>query len=137
MADFEALKAKYQTAIDLGKERGVSWKNVHVENDKLLIRGDAPNDDIKNAVWDQIKAVDEAYADLHADISIDPTLPIPDAIYTVQSGDNLSKIAKAYYGEAKEWRQIFEANKDTLSDPDKIKPGQELKIPNPQIFPVA
>ena len=49
--------------------------------------------------------------------------------YTVQSGDTLSKIAKQYYGDANRYMDIFNANKDKLSDPDKIKPGQELVIP--------
>jgi nucleoid-associated protein YgaU len=49
--------------------------------------------------------------------------------YVVKSGDSLSKIAKKEYGNANEWNRIFEANKDTLKDPDKIYPGQTLKIP--------
>ncbi len=49
--------------------------------------------------------------------------------YTVVSGDNLSKIAKHFYGHATEWHAIFEANRDQLDDPNKIKPGQVLKIP--------
>ena len=50
-------------------------------------------------------------------------------IYTVVAGDSLSKIAKREYGNAKEWNRIFEANREILKDPDKIYPGQELKIP--------
>ena len=50
-------------------------------------------------------------------------------IYEVQSGDSLSKIAKAEYGNANEWTRIFEANKDVLKDPNKIFPGQKLRIP--------
>ena len=49
--------------------------------------------------------------------------------YTVQKGDSLSKIAKREYGNANEWKKIFEANKDVIKDPDLIYPGQELKIP--------
>lgn len=49
--------------------------------------------------------------------------------YVVVSGDSLSKIAKREYGNAREWNRIFEANRDILKDPDKIYPGQELKIP--------
>ncbi len=67
MASLEELKKKYQSVIDLAKERGVNLKNVHIENDKLLIRGDAPNAAIKNEVWDQIKKVDAKYPDLTAD----------------------------------------------------------------------
>lgn len=50
-------------------------------------------------------------------------------IYEVVSGDSLSKIAKREYGNAGEWKRIFEANRDILKDPDKIYPGQKLKIP--------
>lgn len=49
--------------------------------------------------------------------------------YTVQKGDNLSKIAKNLLGDANAWKQIFEANSDVLENPDKIFPGQVLKIP--------
>ena len=50
-------------------------------------------------------------------------------IYEVQPGDSLSKIAKREYGDANQWNRIFEANKDVLNDPNKIFPGQKLKIP--------
>jgi len=49
--------------------------------------------------------------------------------YVVQKGDSLSKIAKAEYGNANDWRRIYEANKDIIKDPDLIHPGQSLKIP--------
>lgn len=49
--------------------------------------------------------------------------------YTVQKGDSLSKIAKAELGDANAWKKIFEANRDVLDDPDKIFPGQTLKLP--------
>ncbi len=129
MASFDALKAKYQPVIDLAKSRGVSLKNVNLEGEKLLIRGDAPNQAIKNEVWDKIKSIDATYADLIADVSINASLPVPARIYEVVSGDNLSKIAKKFYGDANKYTKIFEANKDQLADPDKIKVGQKLKIP--------
>lgn len=50
-------------------------------------------------------------------------------IYEVKSGDSLSKIARKEYGDANAWKAIFEANKDLIKDPDKIFPGQKLKIP--------
>ena len=49
--------------------------------------------------------------------------------YTVVSGDSLSKIAKHFYGRGSRWHAIFEANRDQIDDPDKIFPGQVLKIP--------
>ena len=53
----------------------------------------------------------------------------PPQFYTVVRGDNLSKIAKQYYGNANEYMKIFEANKPMLTHPDKIYPGQVLRIP--------
>jgi nucleoid-associated protein YgaU len=49
--------------------------------------------------------------------------------YTVVAGDSLSKIAKREYGDAQKWRQIYEANRDQIKDPDLIHPGQVLTIP--------
>ena len=130
MANLDALKKKYQPVIDVAQTRGVSIKNVHIENEKLLIRGAAPNDAIKNEVWAKIKAIDPVYADLTADITIDPKLPVPVKTYDVVAGDTLSKIAKHYYGDASKYMKIFEANKDQLKDPNKIAVGQKLRIPD-------
>jgi nucleoid-associated protein YgaU len=132
MANLDQLKAKYQKALDLGKTRGVSWKNVHMEDEKLLLRGAAPNDAIKNEVWSAIKAIDASYSDLTVDLGVDSSLPVPAAaprVHEVVTGDTLSKIAKQFYGDASKYPKIFEANRDQLSDPNLIKPGQKLKIP--------
>jgi len=130
VANLDALKKKYQPVIDVAQTRGVSIKNIHIENEKLLIRGAAPNDAIKNEVWAKIKAIDPVYADLTADITIDPKLPVPAKTYDVVAGDTLSKIAKHYYGDASKYMKIFEANKDQLKDPNKIAVGQKLRIPD-------
>ena len=130
MASVEELKQKYQAVIDYGQKRGVSWKNVHVEGGKLLIRGAAPSDAIKNEVWIKIKDINPIYDDLTADITIDASLKVPEATYTVVAGDSLSKIAKHFYGDANKYMKIFEANKDQLKNPDLIKPGQTLRIPD-------
>jgi nucleoid-associated protein YgaU len=58
------------------------------------------------------------------------TASTPERTYEVQAGDSLSKIAKREYGDANDWNKIYEANKDILKDPDKIFPGQKLKIPD-------
>jgi nucleoid-associated protein YgaU len=52
-----------------------------------------------------------------------------DRSYKVKSGDTLSAIAKREYGDAGQWKRIFEANRDTIDNPDLIHPGQELTIP--------
>ncbi|MBC7927825.1 MAG: LysM peptidoglycan-binding domain-containing protein [Bryobacteraceae bacterium] len=136
------LKTKYQSAISAAPQMGIRLNHVHIENGKLLIQGDAPNEDVKNQLWNAIKQVDQSYSDLHADINIDSSLPQPAAAgagessrnrsgntYTVKSGDTLSKIAKEHYGNASDYMKIFEANRDKLTDADKIQPGQELVIP--------
>jgi nucleoid-associated protein YgaU len=59
-----------------------------------------------------------------------PPAPAADQTYTVVKGDSLSKIAKRFYGDAQQWRKIFEANKDQIKDPNLIQPGQTFRIPN-------
>jgi LysM repeat protein len=130
MADLETLKAKYQTVLDLGKARGVSWTSVHLENDTLLLRGSAPSSAIQGEIWDLIKRIDATYTDLTADLPVDGRLPVPSRIYRVVAGDTLSKIARHFYGDSGLSRKIFEANTHLLDDPKKIKPGQKLVIPN-------
>ncbi|MEO8604571.1 MAG: LysM peptidoglycan-binding domain-containing protein [bacterium] len=58
-----------------------------------------------------------------------PATPAP-RTYTVEKGDTLSKIAKHHYGDANKWKKIFDANTNILKDPDRIFPGQVLKIPD-------
>ena len=95
---------------------------------KLYFKGLVKNQDEVNKIWDAIKTVPDWRNDIVGEITIDPNAPKV-ATYTVKSGDTLSKIAKEHLGDANAYMKIFEANKDQLSDPDKIKPGQVLKIP--------
>ncbi len=62
--------------------------------------------------------------------SVDSTADVVQQTYTVEKGDTLSRIAKQHLGDANAWKQIFEANRDVLNDPDKIQPGQVLKLPS-------
>jgi LysM repeat protein len=135
MDRLEQLKGKYASVLELVKRSNVRLDNLHVQDDKLFIKGAAPTEGIKNDVWNEIKRVDSGYSDLIADIGIDSSIPAPTQAaiaqtYTVQAGDTLSRIAKQTYGDANKYMKIFEANKDQLSDPDKIKVGQVLKIPS-------
>jgi LysM repeat protein len=134
--ELEQLKQKYASVLDLIKRSNVRLDHLHVQDNKLVMQGAAPNEDIKNQVWNAIKSVDSGYSDLTCDITVDSSLPAPAAAaaaggktYTVQPGDSLSKIAKQVYGSAGDYMRIFEANKDQLDDPDKIKAGMTLKIP--------
>ena len=141
MADrFEQLKLKYQSVLNFIQSQGVQLQNLNMEGDKLLIRASAPSADLKNRVWDQIKLVDPNFSDLIADIQAPAAAAAAAAAagasstpaartYTVQPGDNLSKISKQFYGDANKYMKIFEANKDKLTDPDKVKAGMDLLIP--------
>jgi nucleoid-associated protein YgaU len=131
MDQLETLKAKYASGLKTITETGVHLTNLHVQDNKLVIKGAAPSEQAKGEVWTAFKAVDPNYADLAMDLKIDPSLPTPARAqaYTVQAGDTLSKISKHFYGNANAYMKIFEANRDQLSDPDKIKVGQTLKIP--------
>jgi nucleoid-associated protein YgaU len=138
MADkFEQLKVKYQSVLNFIQSQGVQLQNLNMEGDKLLIRASAPSADLKNRIWDQIKLVDPKFSDLLADIqapavaaaAVGGPSSATARTYTVQPGDSLSKISKHFYGDANMFMKIFDANKDKLSDPDKIKVGTDLLIP--------
>jgi len=123
------LKQKYDRALKMMTEKGIRLQNLHVQDDKLFMRGAAPSEQAKGEVWSAIVAADAAHADVALDLTVDPSLTPPQQSYSVKSGDTLSKISKQFYGDATKYMKIYEANRDTLSDPDKIKPGQVLKIP--------
>lgn len=142
MADqLEQLKGKYATALRVLEQVGIRLQNLHIQDNKLFVRGEAPSQDAKNKFWNQVKLIDPGYADLTADITVaaaaqatststpPPTEAPKTATYTVQKGDSLSKISKQVYGDAGQYMKIFNANRDQLSDPDKIQVGQVLKIP--------
>jgi nucleoid-associated protein YgaU len=137
MADLATLRHKYDPVIRLMHSRGAAVRNVEMQGNKLLLRGEAPSADVKNAIWDEIKKVDPTYADLTADITVGAgqggpagAASAPTGSYTVKKGDTLSKISKQFYGDANAYKKIFDANRDQLKDPDKIQPGQVLRIPS-------
>ena len=121
------LRDKYNSAIQTAK--GFRMEGSAEERDgKLYFKGLVKNQDEMNKIWDAIKTVPDWRNDIVGDIKVDPNAPKV-STYTVKSGDTLSKIAKEHLGDANAYMKIFDANKDQLSDPDKIKPGQVLKIP--------
>jgi nucleoid-associated protein YgaU len=131
MERLDQLKQKYAAALDVVTAAGVSLQNLHIQDGKLFLKGRAPSEQAKNEVWTAVKKIDPTFADFAADISIDSSLPTPPRAqaYTVKAGDTLSKISKEFYGDANKYMKIFDANKDQLSDPNKIKVGQVLQIP--------
>lgn len=145
MDRLEELKNKYQSVLDLIPQKGVRLTHVHLQDNKLFLQGAAPSEQIKNDIWNQIKAVDPSYSDLTCDLTIDSSLPNPQPqtqaaaagagasgtrTYTVKPGDTLSRISKEFYGDPNRYQKIFEANRDKLENPDRIRAGQELTIPN-------
>jgi nucleoid-associated protein YgaU len=137
MADLEQLKGKYQSVLTLINQLGVRLQNLHVQDNKLFIKGTAKTKTDSNRIWDQIKLVDKNYSqDLMAEIPYETDAPAATPAsqaaktYTVKAGDTLSKIAKQHYGNANLYMKIFEANKGLLKDPDKIQVGQVLNIPD-------
>ena len=145
MASFEQLKEKYQSVLQVIQDEQISVKNLHLQDDKLFIKGVAPSLDAANKVWNEIKRLNPSADDIAADFPVDTSMQVQRPqqpkqteqkeetsnvrMYTVKSGDTLSKISKQFYGSVTEYMKIFNANRDQLSDPDKIKVGQELKIP--------
>ena len=123
-----SLRDKYAHAIQTAK--GKFQGSAEERDGKLYWKGTIASEDLKNEIWNAIKTVPDWRNDIVADIQV--VAPPPGAAqktYTVKSGDTLSKIAKEHLGDANAYMKIFNANKDQLNDPDKIKPGQVLRIP--------
>lgn len=137
-----ALRDTYAYAIQTAK--GKFQGNAEEREGKLHFKGTVATEAEKNEIWNAIKTIPTWERDIVADIRVTggagttagtataaakaPAQP-ESRTYTVQSGDTLSKIAKQHLGNANDYMKIFELNRDQLSDPDKIKPGQVLKLP--------
>lgn len=134
------LRDKYNHAVQTAKQLRMDG-SAEERDGKLHFNGTVNSEDEKNQIWNALKTVPDWQKDVVADIKVRPSAakpaapqqraPAPAAVttYTVQQGDTLSAIAKRFFGNAGDYMEIFNANRDQLSDPDKIKPGQVLKIP--------
>ena len=121
------LAGKYKYAVETAK--GFHLDGSTEERDgKLYIKGTVQSQDQANKIWDAIKTIPEWKDEVVADIKATGG-GAAEQTYTVKAGDTLSQIAKDHLGDANAYHAIFEANRDQLSDPDKIKPGQVLKLP--------
>jgi LysM repeat protein len=133
------LRQKYDHAIQIAK--GLRMQGEAEERDgKLYFNGVVNSEDEKNQIWNAIKTSSSWQQEVVAEIRVQakaapepgatpaPAASAP-ATYTVKPGDTLSKIAKEHLGNANAYMEIFNANRDQLTDPDKIKPGQVLKLP--------
>ena len=131
------LRDTYAYAIQTAK--GKFDGSAQEKDGKLHFVGSVKSDAEANEIWNAIKTIPTWRNDIVADIKV--VAPAGGAAaagasaasagktYTVKAGDTLSAIAKAHLGDASAYMKIFEANKDQLSDPNKIKPGQVLRIP--------
>jgi nucleoid-associated protein YgaU len=133
------LRNKYSQAVATAKSLGMEG-SAEERDGKLHFNGTVKSEDEKNQIWNALKTVPDWQKDVKADIRVKPgaqsqAIPQPTPAkasmktYTVKSGDTLSEIAKRELGSANKYMEIFDANRDQLSDPDTIKPGQVLKIP--------
>ena len=125
------LRDTYSYAISVAK--GKFDGNAEERDGKLHFKGKVKSEQEKNEIWQAIKTIPSWRDDIVADIQVTggpAATGTAGRTYTVKAGDTLSKIAKEHLGDANAYMRIFDANKDQLSDPDKIKPGQVLKIPN-------
>jgi nucleoid-associated protein YgaU len=126
--DFQELQkgnALVQHVIGLGLE--IEGLRVKYDDGVAAVAGTCPTQADKEKV---VLAVGNVEGVAQVDDRIVVEMPEPEAQYhTVVSGDTLSRIAKNVYGDAMKYPVIFEANKPMLSDPDKIYPGQVLRIP--------
>jgi nucleoid-associated protein YgaU len=124
------LRDKYAWAVHTANNLRMQG-SIDERDGKLFFKGTTQTQDEANKIWDAIKTIPEWPNEIVADIQA--TGPSPAATsgttYTVKPGDTLSKIAQQHLGDAGAYMTIFEANKDQLKDPDKIFPGQVLKIP--------
>jgi nucleoid-associated protein YgaU len=122
-----SLKEKYAAVLKLGEELKVKGGDVKEEGGKLVIKGTTEYGIDRDHLWDLIKKQAGWESEIVADIKVEKSDVY--GYWVVKSGDSLSKIAKDVYDDGGKYMKIFEANKDQLSDPDKIKPGQKLRIP--------
>ena len=126
------LRDKYAYAISTAK--GKFDGSAQEENGKLHFVGSVKTEEQKNEIWNAIKTIPDWKNEIVADIKVTGGgAPVAVATagksYTVKAGDTLSKIAKEHLGDANAYMKIFEANRDKLSNPDLIKPGQVLTLP--------
>ncbi len=112
---------------------GITNLEVDFDDGVATICGDCPSAALREQVIlmaGNIKGVEKVVADDLRAPEPKPEEPEEKAeIYEIVSGDTLGGIAKKYYGKASAYMKIFEANRDIISDPNKIYPGQKIRIP--------
>lgn len=120
-----SLQDKYRELTDLASQLETTDLQVREQDNVLYIDGKVKSAADKEKLWNAYSEIDPDYrsADVVMNIEVEESVSRE---YTVEVGDSLSKIGKAY---GVSWQDIFEANKDIISNPDLIQPGWKLKIP--------
>jgi nucleoid-associated protein YgaU len=134
------LRDMYAYTVKVAKDK--FHGTIDERDGKLYLKGTVDSENEKNEIWNAIKTIPTWQKDIVADIrvtggpatstgsSMKPSATTQTAkTYTVKSGDTLSGIAKQHLGNASDYMKIFDLNKDQLTDPDMIKPGQVLRLP--------
>jgi LysM repeat protein len=123
-----SLMDKYAAVLKLSQDLKVKGSDVKEQGGKLIIKGTAEYGIDRDHLWDLIKKQAGWENEIAADIKVEKSDVY--GYWVVKSGDSLSKIAKDVYDDGSKYMQIFNANKDQLKDPNMIKPGQKLVLPN-------
>ncbi|MFN2457321.1 MAG: LysM peptidoglycan-binding domain-containing protein [Chitinophagaceae bacterium] len=123
-----ALQSKYQPLINAAQSAGARNLQVRQQGNVLYIDGEVPSESVKKSLWDEYNRIDPDYrtGDLVLNLNVTAGGEAKEEEYVVQSGDSLSKIGQKY---GVSWKEIHEANRDQIKDPDLIHPGWKLKIP--------
>ncbi len=127
MADFETLKAKYEPVVDVVKDfepYGAKFVGSELVGGQYHLVAQVPSKVVLDRVWDAIKAVDPEYADLKHEIT---NTGGDTQEYTIQVGDNLSKVSKLFYGDANHYEAIAKAS--GIEDANKVKVGETVTVP--------
>ena len=127
MADFQALQQKYAPVVDVVKEfepYGAKFVGSELVGEQYHLVAQVPSKVVLDRVWDAIKAVDPQYADLKHEIT---NTGGDSQEYTLQAGDNLSKVSKLFYGNANHYEAIAKAS--GIEDANKVKVGETVTVP--------
>lgn len=124
-----SAQEKYQSLLELANQNGTTYELTEGDGGTLVVTGTAPSAEAKQQLWDEYNRTDPDFrsGDLILNVSTAEAAAGGGIhTYTVEKGDNLTNIGKKY---GIEWKAIWDHNRDILKHPDKIYPGQELKIP--------
>ncbi|MEO6069889.1 MAG: LysM domain-containing protein [Chitinophagaceae bacterium] len=121
-----ALQDKYQSLVSAAKSAGATNLEVREQDNVLYINGEVPSESVKKQLWDEYNRIDPDYRSGDLILNLNISGGGGEEEYEVVSGDSLSKIGQKY---GIPWKEIYEANRDQIKNPDLIQPGWKLKIP--------